>query len=96
MALTRENQDINSGHANGNTQEKKNMNDIILIECIDFVGLKESSKRKEGDKYSCNILSLDNGRMMIPLKEGKKSNSSEENSKASAQNGIRGELEYCL
>lgn len=69
MALTRENQDINSGHANGNTEEKKNMNDIMLIERTEFVGLNESSKRKEGDKYSCNILSLDNGRMMIPLKE---------------------------
>lgn len=46
------------------------MNDIMLIECTtEFVGLNESSKRKEGDKYSYNILSWDNGRMMIPLKE---------------------------
>lgn len=72
------------------------MSDIMLIECIGFVGLNESSKRKEGDKYSYNILSLDNGRMMIPLKEGRKSNSFEENSKVSAQNRIRNELKYCL
>lgn len=31
MALTRENQNINSDHANGNTEEKKNMIDIMLI-----------------------------------------------------------------
>lgn len=58
----------------------------------EFVGLNESSRRKEGDKYSCNILSLDNGRMMITLKEEEKKHSSEENSKISVQNGIRDEL----
>lgn len=72
------------------------MNDIMLIECTEFVGLNKSSKRKEDDKYSCNILSLDNGRIMIPLKERGKKHSSEENSKVSAQNGIRDELKYCL
>lgn len=40
----------------------------------EFVGLNESSRRKEEDKYSCNILSLDNGRMMITLKEEEKKN----------------------
>lgn len=44
----------------------------MLIEYTRFVSLNESIKQKEGDKYTYNILSPDNGRMMIPLKKKRK------------------------
>lgn len=46
----------------------------MLIEYTRFVSLNESIKQKEGDKYTYNILSPDNGRMMIPLKKKKEKN----------------------
>lgn len=44
MVLTRENENINSGHTNGNTEEKKNMKDIMLVEYTGFFSLNVSCK----------------------------------------------------
>lgn len=85
MVLTRENEDINSGYANGDNEEKKNVKDAMLVECIGFVSLHVSSKQKEGVKCICNILSLDKERMMLSLKETKKGSFSEKRPKVSAQ-----------
>lgn len=71
MVLARENENVNSGHTNGNAEEKKDMKDIMLVEYTGFVSLHVSCKQKQGVKYRCKILSLNSGRIIISLKRKK-------------------------